>query len=655
MPKQQETAEPFKVVLSTKFMVTSITASCAVAFGMGRFTKMSLTPAMAMAMSLSTKNEQQIDMPTPIAPIGKDVPETIYTSKNFDTRGSATYFSQWLQMDEVDIAKSVLPEPINERLNDTYEEQEEWEDHLPAGQHLLVDIDNIDADFLDSEQRLATAMIDLVNDSGLTLLSYHCHGLAPAGVSCAGVLLESHVSFHTWPAEGVITLDLFTCGCTSLLKSMKLIENLFAIPRNGPDGLQPTVLWAYKRRGFKDQISDLPHNQPGEPRDTFAYPLGIHGMDYKKDVASAEIAPNKHAYVYDYIQQPHQNTESYMKSISNDGSYESQNPELFSPNRLFYYNGVFKSSSLGNAEAFESFVHPVMMAHPDPQKVLVYGSATGAALREVLKHNTVTLVTLVQVDDGLMEFARQYLPSWNDCSNFGLAKNCFDDSRVKIVDIDAVAANNNNYDVIVVDMDFLDGVHDPAFLGGLVTSLSGQGVAAFHMTKDRPADLPMVLPNGSKASVLSTKRTNFMTELEAAGFGETKEYHEKQVGFPEPRNYVVAFKGGALNWGLNEPHMNLEIVKRTAVTTTGVSALQFFDGAKMTTYSQFANCKRGLVDCTSSSSPSEQSCANPSHKSSQQEASNNTGEDKRCGGSPEMPACKHAEYLQRIVAATVVS
>lgn len=358
-----------------------------------------------------------------------------------------------------------------------------------------------------------------------------------------------------------------------------------------------------------------------------------------------------------------------MKSISNDGSYESQNPELFSPNRLFYYNGVFKSSSLGNAEAFESFVHPVMMAHPDPKKVLVYGSATGAALREVLKHTTVTSVTLVPVDNGLMQFARQYLPSWNDCSNFGLAKNCFDDSRVKIVDIDAVAANNNNnndYDVIVVDMDFLDGVHDPEFLGGLVTSLSGQGVAAFHVTKDRPADLPMVLPNGSKASVLSTKRTDFMTELEAAGFGETKEYHEKQVGFPEPRNYVVAFKGGALNWGLSEPQMNLEIVKRTAVTTTGVSALQFFDGAKMTTYSQFANGKGGLVDCTSSSSsPSEQSCANPSYKSSsssqqqqqqqQEEAANNTGEDKQCGGSPEMPACKHAEYLQHILASTVVS
>lgn len=278
MAKQHQEAQPFKVALSTKFVVTSITASCALAFGMGRFAKMSLTKPI-----VSSKDPAQIDMPTPIAPKGKEVPETIYTAKNFDTRKSATIFSQWLQQDPETVGN--VPVPINERLNETHDEEDE-EEHLPAGQHLLVDIDNIEADFLDSEERLATAMVELVNDSGLTLLSYHCHGLAPSGVSCAGVLLESHVSFHTWPAEGVITLDLFTCGCTSLLDSMKLIEKLFAIPRNGPDGDQPTVLWAYKRRGFKDQISDLPHNQPGSPRDTFAYPIGIHGMDYKKDVSS---------------------------------------------------------------------------------------------------------------------------------------------------------------------------------------------------------------------------------------------------------------------------------------------------------------------------------------------------------------------------------
>eukprot|EP00985_Skeletonema_marinoi_P012235 scaffold5862_cov91-Skeletonema_marinoi.AAC.8 len=46
--------------------------------------------------------------------------------------------------------------------------------HLPAGQHLLVDIKNVDPIFLNSEERLAEAMIQLVDESKLTLLSYHC-------------------------------------------------------------------------------------------------------------------------------------------------------------------------------------------------------------------------------------------------------------------------------------------------------------------------------------------------------------------------------------------------------------------------------------------------------------------------------------------------
>ena len=77
--------------------------------------------------------------------------------------------------------------------------------HEPAGQHLLVDIKSVDGTFLNSEDRLARAMVDLIEMSGLTMLSYHCHGLEPVGVSCVGVLLESHISFHTWPIPGVIT------------------------------------------------------------------------------------------------------------------------------------------------------------------------------------------------------------------------------------------------------------------------------------------------------------------------------------------------------------------------------------------------------------------------------------------------------------------
>ena len=138
------------------------------------------------------------------------------------------------------------------------------DEHLPQGQHLLVDIKNVNAAFLNSEKRLADAMVDVVKSAGLTLLSYHCHSLSPAGVSCVGVLLESHISFHTWPEEGVITLDLFTCGPKPLLPVIPDIEAKFGLPRlkaniTATAAANPTkddyeevkTLWAHELRGFR--------------------------------------------------------------------------------------------------------------------------------------------------------------------------------------------------------------------------------------------------------------------------------------------------------------------------------------------------------------------------------------------------------------------
>jgi S-adenosylmethionine decarboxylase proenzyme len=310
-----------QATVSLRFLITCILSCSFVAFTIGRVTRFYLisdfdnnTIEISKLQQIQSKLQSQRGkdggggsglLPTPKAQIGKIIPNTIYTTKNFDTRLSAVIASQWLQPADEDQEENNnnnndgsspnasptnnmnVPDPLNGKLsfdeNNDNEAQYDMdeEQHLPAGQHLLVDIDGLDSSFLNSEARLATAMISLVDNSGLTLLSYHCHGLYPEGVSCAGVLLESHVAFHTWPSEGVITLDLFTCGSTSLLDSMVLIENLFIIPRD--ENVDPAVIWAYKRRGFNEQSSSV-----GE-RDTFAYPLGLLGMDYKKEVRNIII------------------------------------------------------------------------------------------------------------------------------------------------------------------------------------------------------------------------------------------------------------------------------------------------------------------------------------------------------------------------------
>lgn len=143
------------------------------------------------------------------------------------------------------LAMENMEQPDTRFLELSHEDLKIANSHDPAGQHLLVDMIGVEKAFLDSEERLSDAMVRTVHESGLTMLSYHCHKLDPAGVSCVGVLLESHISFHTWPEEGVITLDLFTCGSNPLLPVVSVIERLFGIGDN------VKTKWSHELRGYR--------------------------------------------------------------------------------------------------------------------------------------------------------------------------------------------------------------------------------------------------------------------------------------------------------------------------------------------------------------------------------------------------------------------
>eukprot|EP00957_Ditylum_brightwellii_P144656 11020055-Ditylum_brightwellii.AAC.1 len=228
--------KPYQVSVSFRFIILTLLSSALLSFTVGRAVRVLLLegPRGALLWShleSSMRNrpdyhlgagKSRKDLPLLQMMDGKEVPHLVYTSKNFDTAASATSSSVLVENNRSAVDSkgeaekestcaseggscSHGKEPVEEDDDDDDEEE-----HLPAGQHLLVDIKDVDGTFLNSEELLAQAMVDVVADSRLTLLSYHCHTLVPTGVSCVGVLLESHISFHTWPTEGVITLDLFT-------------------------------------------------------------------------------------------------------------------------------------------------------------------------------------------------------------------------------------------------------------------------------------------------------------------------------------------------------------------------------------------------------------------------------------------------------------
>jgi len=556
-------------------------------------------------------------LPSPTILPGKEVPYTTYTSKHFQMPGSST--SNTLHIDRSDAIQreegSYAPptkdgldmsELKEAEMNEHGHNTDESGEHLPAGQHLLLDFKDVDSDFLNSEERLAKAMIELTNESGLTLLSYHCHSLVPIGVSCAGVLLESHVAFHTWPLEGVIAMDLFTCGGGLLIPLLPLVKKLFAVPRvpglgeDPQDIPEPSMLWSHKWRGFRHGYD--PNME--EEEETHQYQcldrwvLGRLDFDIKEPVVSTRT--KFQAYdVYELMNPEKRDIGSYQKSLEDDDSYESRNPELFGPDRVLFLDGVSQSTRFGDASYHESIVHPAMIAHDNPERVAIIGGGEGATMREVLKHKSVKKAVMIEIDDEIVGLSKEYLPGWNDCSNIeGSAAWCFDDARAEPRYEDAMAffvdryydaaSTVEKFDVIIMDaLDPNDGVEfathlytDDAYMHSLYNGLSGSGILVVQV-----GEIPVSKSPPDEFGPFKN-RALMMQQLEEIGFKSIHLYDEGHSEFHAPWSTLVAFKDERTrnNWYRNSAEIDLQIKKRISKSTTGKPLLRNFDGSTMMGY-----------------------------------------------------------------------
>lgn len=124
----------------------------------------------------------------------------------------------------------------------------------------------------------------------------------------------------------------------------------------------------------------------------------------------------------------------------------------------------------------EMLVHIPLLSHPNPEIVLVVGGGDGGAVREVLRHNTVSRVDMVEIDEEVVRVSRQYLP--------GLSSK-LDDPKVNLVIQDAVEfvqGLNRVYDVVLVDStDPIgpgEGLFSRAFYTDVKNALKTDGIVA---------------------------------------------------------------------------------------------------------------------------------------------------------------------------------
>ena len=110
-------------------------------------------------------------------------------------------------------------------------------------------------------------------------------------------------------------------------------------------------------------------------------------------------------------------------------------------------DGLVQSTEADEHIYHECLVHPPMVAHPDPRKVLIVGGGEGATLREVLKHGPVKRAVMVDIDEKVVDLARRHLGTMH--------MGAMSDPRASVLIMDGlkyIAETEEKFDVVILDL-----------------------------------------------------------------------------------------------------------------------------------------------------------------------------------------------------------
>ena len=113
--------------------------------------------------------------------------------------------------------------------------------------------------------------------------------------------------------------------------------------------------------------------------------------------------------------------------------------------KVLVLDGAIQTTEKDEFMYHEMLVHPAMLKHKNPERVLIIGGGDGGSVREALKHPSVQEVHLCEIDEEVIIVAEKYFPSISEKLK---------DPKVKIFIEDGnqfLEERKNYYDVIIMD------------------------------------------------------------------------------------------------------------------------------------------------------------------------------------------------------------
>ena len=126
--------------------------------------------------------------------------------------------------------------------------------------------------------------------------------------------------------------------------------------------------------------------------------------------------------------------------------------------RVMALDGIVQTTERDEFCYHEMLAHVPILAHGNAKRVAIVGGGDGGALEEVLKHDDVERAVMIEIDPGVVEICREYLP--------GISNGAFEDSRHELVFADGIRfmkETDETFDVIIIDSTDPDGPSVPLF------------------------------------------------------------------------------------------------------------------------------------------------------------------------------------------------
>ncbi|MHC1636407.1 MAG: polyamine aminopropyltransferase [Candidatus Methanospirareceae archaeon] len=288
-----------------------------------------------------------------------------------------------------------------------------------VGRHVIAEFYGCAEEILDDVEKIKRALLRAAEEAGGTVKTSSFFKFQPQGVTGVVIIAESHLSIHTWPELQYAAIDIFTCGSKT-------------DPRKGylvlVQELKPKIV----------KVRDMERGPDYDLKEG-------RGEDEEDEKEDAPVAMTVE------VVSPHTIRFSEIKDVICSKESKYQNiliADTYDFGKCLILDGFIQSSTIDEWRYHESLVHPPMLTHPMPRKVLIIGGGEGATAREVLRHNTVEEVVMVELDEDVINLAKEHLKDMH--------KGAFDDERLKIVIEEGRSFLNKQpdeaYDVIILDV-----------------------------------------------------------------------------------------------------------------------------------------------------------------------------------------------------------